>query len=156
MPMIRSSQEVYDYLKLRSGETREPMSILLDRWLHDALEKANKSKPITLTEIVKKKAKVNRPVKKQPNPPEPKSDTKVIPVKELVAVGNVVHGKPVKHKKRIRILECKICGADVKDWMEHLIQKHPGVGQEPVNPKDRVPSAKTNHPGQSLARSYFV
>ena len=36
MPLIRSSQEVYNYLKKRSGETGEPMSILLDRWFVDA------------------------------------------------------------------------------------------------------------------------
>lgn len=36
MPMIRSSQEVYNYLKKQSGETGEPMSILLDRWMVNA------------------------------------------------------------------------------------------------------------------------
>jgi hypothetical protein len=48
MPLIRSSQEVYNYLKRKSGETGEPMSIILDRWmvkeLHDDRGKVAKPK----------------------------------------------------------------------------------------------------------------
>jgi hypothetical protein len=48
MPLIRSSQEVYNYLKRKSGETGEPMSIILDRWmvkeLHDGRGKDTKRK----------------------------------------------------------------------------------------------------------------
>ena len=54
MPLIRSSQEVYNYLKRKSGESGEPMSILLDRWMvkemHDGKDakgkgRSNRSKP---------------------------------------------------------------------------------------------------------------
>ena len=43
MPMIRSSQEVYNYLKRKSGETGEPMSIILDRWMARELEDVKRS-----------------------------------------------------------------------------------------------------------------
>ena len=33
MPLVRCSQEVSNYLKRKSGETGEPMSILLDQWM---------------------------------------------------------------------------------------------------------------------------
>ncbi len=45
MPLIRSSQEVYNYLKVKSGETGEPMSILLDRWMSKDIEPKPQSKP---------------------------------------------------------------------------------------------------------------
>jgi len=43
MPMIRSSNEVYNYLRKVAGEKGEPMSIILDRMMviHRDYEKAN-------------------------------------------------------------------------------------------------------------------
>ena len=43
MPMTRISQEAFNYLKRQSGESGEPMSIILDRWMSkDMAELKNK------------------------------------------------------------------------------------------------------------------
>ena len=56
MPLVRSSQEVYNYLKRKSGETGEPMSILLDRWMVREVENAKQRSKAKDTSRVQSRA----------------------------------------------------------------------------------------------------